>query len=118
MLRKLIAAAALASAAVLILPTFTTSSFGQGGTLGAGAARTGTGPGTNAGDPNLTNKTGPGANPVSGTANNQAMKPIRKRHVARHHSRRTRSTVGSSGSSRTGAPGAGTVQGPVTQPGR
>lgn len=112
MVRKLIAAAALAGAAILILPTLTTSSFAQGGTLGAGAARTGAGPGTNAGDPNLSNKTGPGANPIAG-GNGQAMQHVRKRHVARHHSRRMRSTVGSSG--RTGAPGAGTVQGPVTQ---
>jgi hypothetical protein len=66
----------------------------RGGTLGAGAARTGSGPGTNAGNPNLNNATGPGANPIESTGSVQ--QPMRgKRHVSksrRHHL----STVGSS----------------------
>lgn len=99
MVRKLMMAAALAGAAILVLPVAGSYAGGmdemssQGGTLGTGAARTGTGPGTNAGDPNLSSKTGPGANPIGGGTNMQ--KPMRtKRHMTSH--RRHRTTTGSS----------------------
>jgi hypothetical protein len=98
MVRKFVMAAALAGAAVLIFPVSSTFAGGmdemssQGGTLGAGAARTGSGPGTNAGNPGLNNATGPGANPIESTGS--IKKPMRRHHASRtrHH----RSTVGSS----------------------
>jgi len=84
-MRKLmmLAAAALIGAAFISVPS--SPGFAQGGTKGVGAARTGTGPGTNAGDPGITSATGPGANPISGTAT--------KKHAKR--TRHMRSTVGS-----------------------
>jgi hypothetical protein len=98
MVRKFVMAAALAGAAILVLPTSSTFAGGmdemssQAGTLGAGAARTGSGPGTNAGNPALNDATGPGANPLTTGSIN---KPVRKRHMT-SHTRRQRSTVGSS----------------------
>jgi hypothetical protein len=83
MLRKLMIAAALAGAAMLVLPVSATDAFAQAGTKGVGAPRTGTGPGTDAGNPSVTNATGPGANPITPG-------PRSKKTVKKHH----RSTVG------------------------
>ncbi|MFL6949616.1 MAG: hypothetical protein ACJ8FU_15600 [Xanthobacteraceae bacterium] len=83
MLRKLMIAAALAGAAMLVLPGSATDVFAQAGTKGAGAPRTGTGPGTDRGNPSVTNDTGPGANPITPAP--------RKRTVKKHR----RGTVGS-----------------------
>jgi hypothetical protein len=91
MVRKLMmtTAAVCLGAALLALPTTASYAGGmdemsaQAGTKGAGAPRTGTGPGTDMGNPSVSNDTGPGANPItSGTP---------RRHV-RHN--RHRSTVG------------------------
>jgi len=57
----------------------------QAGTKGAGATRSGSGPGTNMGDPGISSATGPGANPVT-------QPPMR--HTTRHH-RKVRTTTGS-----------------------
>lgn len=90
MLRKLIGitSAALLGAALLAVPT--SPSFAgmdelsaQAGTKGAGAPRTGVGPGTDRGNPAVTTDTGPGANTITPGP--------RKRQVKRHK----RSTVGS-----------------------
>jgi hypothetical protein len=100
MVRKFVMAAALAGAAILVLPASSTFAGGmdemssQAGTLGAGAPRTGSGPGTNAGNPNLSNATGPGANPVESTGSIQ--QPMRGKRQATHSRRHHRSTVGSS----------------------
>lgn len=89
MVRKLmITTAAALLGAALALPTSGYAGgmdemSAQGGTKGAGAPRTGVGPGTDAGNPNVSNDTGPGANPVTPGSRS-------KRHVKRHH----RSTVG------------------------
>src|SRR5262245_47501182 len=64
----------------------------QAGTKGVGATRSGTGPGTNAGDPGLSSATGPGANPLTPGANPADRWAASKKHVKRKH----RSTVGSS----------------------
>ena len=91
MLRKLMITAAIVGAAALTLPSSIT--YAQTGTKGVGAPLSGSGPGTNQGDPNLSTATGPGARPTVGT-NAQRMAPTSKRHVKR--SRHMRSTVGSS----------------------
>ena len=62
--RILVTALALVGAALLTVPA-ADEAAAQAGTKGAGAARTGVGPGTNAGDPSVTNATGPGANPIT-----------------------------------------------------
>jgi len=89
MIRKMMLGAALAGAALLVLPTSATFAgsmdemSAQAGTKGVGAARTSVGPGSDQGNPNAASSTGPGANPIT--------QGPRKRHVRRHH----RSTVGS-----------------------
>ncbi len=96
MRRKLMitSATALLGAALLAAPASAGPQAGgmdemsaQAGTKGVGAARTGTGPGTNQGDPGMSSVTGPGANPITPTT------PTPQRHVKRKHHR---STVGSS----------------------
>ena len=91
MVRKMMIGAAVVGATLLAMPSSATYAGGmdemssQAGTKGVGATQGGTGPGTNAGDPGITNSTGPGANPITPA-------PTKQRHVRRHH----RSTVGSS----------------------
>jgi len=86
MVRKLMmaGAAALVGAALLAMPS--APGFAQAGTKGVGSPRTSTGPGTDMGNPSVTNDTGPGANPIAGNG------PKRHAKRTRHH----RSTVGSS----------------------
>ena len=91
MLRKLMITVALVGAAALVLPS--SNSYAQTGTRGVGAPLTGAGPGTNAGDPGLSDSTGPGARPTVGP-NAQQMAPTHRRHAKR--TRHMRSTVGSS----------------------
>jgi hypothetical protein len=82
--RIIVTALALLSAAVLTVPAADQASA-QAGTKGVGAARTGVGPGTNAGDPGITDNTGPGSNPAANstaTPGRQAKKQPRKsRHT-------------------------------------
>jgi hypothetical protein len=84
MWKKLMMAAALAGAAMLVLPVSATDVLAQAGTKGVGAARTSTGPGTNAGDAGVSNDTGPGANPITPGS--------RSKRTAKKH---RRSTMGS-----------------------
>jgi hypothetical protein len=78
---------ALLGAAVLIMPAADQASA-QAGTKGVGAARTGVGPGTNAGDPGITDNTGPGSNPAA----NSTPAPTRQ---AKKQQRKSRHTTGS-----------------------
>jgi hypothetical protein len=78
-MRFIMTATALLGAAILTLPALDDASA-QAGTKGVGAARTGVGPGTNAGDPGMSDVTGPGANPIT---------PAPKRHVKQRKSRHT-----------------------------
>jgi hypothetical protein len=90
MVRKLmLTTAVLAAAALLALPVAPSYAgmdeiSAQAGTKGAGAPRTSTGPGTDAGNPSVTNDTGPGANPITPG-------PRSKKTVKKHR----RNTVGS-----------------------
>jgi len=80
MLRKLIITAAVVGTAALTLPGSAT--YAQTGTKGVGAPLTGSGPGTNAGDPNANNTFGPGARPTTGQST-QPMTPTTRRHTKR-----------------------------------
>jgi len=93
MLRKLIITAAIVGAAALTLPS--SISYAQTGTRGVGAPLSGSGPGTNQGDPNLSTSTGPGARPTVGS-HAKRMAPTSRRHAKR--TRHVRSTVGSGSS--------------------
>jgi hypothetical protein len=91
MRRTLAITGALLGAALWTLPASAGPQTGgmdelsaQAGTKGVGSTRSGTGPGTNQGDPGMSSATGPGANPIT---------PAPQRHVKRKH---RRSTVGSS----------------------
>ena len=78
--RTIVTARALLGAALLTVPAVDQASA-QAGTKGVGAARTGVGPGTNAGDPGVTNDTGPGANPITPAPGRQVKKQPKSRHT-------------------------------------
>lgn len=92
MRRKLMMTAALVSAAFLALPSAGSHAAGmdemsaQAGTKGVGAVRSGVGPGTDVGNPAVTDDTGPGANTIT---------PGPRRASKGSHVKRTRTTTGS-----------------------
>jgi len=95
MVRQWITIAGLIGAASLAVPASAAFAGGmdeissQAGTKGVGAIRTGVGPGTDAGNPNIGNDTGPGANPLTPQTAPAAQKPRTKKT---RHSRVNTST--------------------------
>jgi hypothetical protein len=81
--RILVTALALLGAAVLIVPAANQASA-QAGTKGVGAARTGVGPGTNAGDPGITDNTGPGSNPAANSSPAPGKQAKKQQRKSRH----------------------------------
>jgi len=83
--KMMLTAAALVGAALLALPMSPSYAgmdevSAQAGTKGAGAPQTGTGPGTDRGNPSVTNDTGPGANPITPAPRKRTVKKASPRH--------------------------------------